>query len=693
MTRIIAAFILLAGHTLAATYYVRTDGNNGNPGTADTAGGAWQTVQYALNTAVAGDTINVAAGTYAEDPTTVRSGTSGSRITVQCNGTVNLQGFSIAHDYITWVGGKCTPGINISGNYAIVEDTEIYGDLTADGYGVDISSVADNGILDGLYIHDTLPDASFFANAIFMRNGPAYDGSEGPQNWTIQNCRIERTGYQGMTIEGIGHLIQYNEYDTAAGDVFRVFGQNHVIRRNYISGTKMPANTHVDFFQTWGAAGSEDESLNYCKNILVEENMVWNPQASAVVDVVFADVAGGDTITRASGSWIDDGFNLTTYALMRNGLNVKKISVKSVTATTITVSTSDSLTPGASSAVQFYGVPSMQVCQMDEGNPNMSGIVFNRNVFVNVMGAANNQGAFVTWTNNTHVEGAWNTAHIGAGGARPARSRLYLQTIPADGQTITLDSVTYTWKATADEALEVQIGATIEACRNSFYEAVMGLDGRNSEHPTMYMPSKTANHNWSDAGVKDSTDELVQYNTTGLIGNGKVTTETMADSGNYFTEPVLSYGSDAYNMIRNNLYYGCGRQNSDNDPARGWYSIQNMVAGDGVTVNADYNFAANLNYTGKTQGNPGNTDSQKFYEPNGINGGNPLFVDITDPVGPDGEIFTADDGLRLLPGSPLLGTGEGGADIGAYGEGAALPEVGTGGITATTTNAGTVRVQ
>ena len=43
-----------------------------------------------------------------------------------------------------------------------------------------------------------------------------------------------------------------------------------------------------------------------------------------------------------------------------------------------------------------------------------------------------------------------------------------------------------------------------------------------------------------------------------------------------------------------------------------------------------------------------------------------LFVDISDPLGPDGIPWTADDGLRLQEGSPAIDAGEGGSDIGAY---------------------------
>ncbi len=50
----------------AANYYVRTDGNDGNTGLANTPEGAWLTISHAINTVSSGDVINVAAGTYDE---------------------------------------------------------------------------------------------------------------------------------------------------------------------------------------------------------------------------------------------------------------------------------------------------------------------------------------------------------------------------------------------------------------------------------------------------------------------------------------------------------------------------------------------------------------------------------------------------------------------------------------------------
>ncbi|MEM4364120.1 MAG: LamG-like jellyroll fold domain-containing protein, partial [Candidatus Diapherotrites archaeon] len=76
------------------------------------------------------------------------------------------------------------------------------------------------------------------------------------------------------------------------------------------------------------------------------------------------------------------------------------------------------------------------------------------------------------------------------------------------------------------------------------------------------------------------------------------------------------------------------------------------------TFVANYNFVAGK----EIYGFPRVTN---FNEPNGINGGNPLFVDIKNPLGPDKKPFTQDDGLRPMPSSPLCGSGENGKDIGA----------------------------
>jgi hypothetical protein len=89
-----------------------------------------------------------------------------------------------------------------------------------------------------------------------------------------------------------------------------------------------------------------------------------------------------------------------------------------------------------------------------------------------------------------------------------------------------------------------------------------------------------------------------------------------------------------------------------------------------ATFDADYNFVAGRPVDGypakNTTGCAGVTTPQRFCEPNGINGGDPMLQDVTNPLGPDGIPFTLDDGLKPLPGSPLCNAGAGGVTIGAY---------------------------
>lgn len=66
---------VLAGQVFAATYYVQTDGNNGNAGTATGSGNAWADPGYAASQMAVGDLCYVKSGTYVV--TTVTPGAGG----------------------------------------------------------------------------------------------------------------------------------------------------------------------------------------------------------------------------------------------------------------------------------------------------------------------------------------------------------------------------------------------------------------------------------------------------------------------------------------------------------------------------------------------------------------------------------------------------------------------------------------
>src|SRR5579862_7404822 len=75
--------LMAASICRAADYYVATTGNDSNLGTSQQP---WLTIQHAVSVAVAGDVVNVEAGTYAISSflNLSKSGTSGSYITFQC---------------------------------------------------------------------------------------------------------------------------------------------------------------------------------------------------------------------------------------------------------------------------------------------------------------------------------------------------------------------------------------------------------------------------------------------------------------------------------------------------------------------------------------------------------------------------------------------------------------------------------
>lgn len=106
-------------------------------------------------------------------------------------------------------------------------------------------------------------------------------------------------------------------------------------------------------------------------------------------------------------------------------------------------------------------------------------------------------------------------------------------------------------------------------------------------------------------------------------------------------------------MVKNNVFVGYGSGRTPDQ--QGWYEFQggadtaivsrNFVAGPAPTFVAKAGF---------TEGIPA------------LNGGDPGFANIENPLGPDGLPFTDDDGLRLLPTSKLVAAAESGEDLGAY---------------------------
>ena len=112
-----ATFAIGVSTINAAVYYVRTDGNNGNDGLSNTAGGAKANLSGAVAVTVAGDVVRVQPGTYSDRGVETSDGTITSPIVFLADGVVQIRGgFHMnGSDYVKVIGFDITHSNNPGG--------------------------------------------------------------------------------------------------------------------------------------------------------------------------------------------------------------------------------------------------------------------------------------------------------------------------------------------------------------------------------------------------------------------------------------------------------------------------------------------------------------------------------------------------------------------------------------------------
>ena len=192
----------------AEVFYVSNSGSDSNSGTAEEP---WKTIQYAAEEVSAGDTVIVREGTYKEAVTTDEDGAPDEYIVFKAAGRAIVYGFQIKHEYI---------------------------------------------ILDGFELTGWRRNFG-----IHLTRSSAY--------CQIKNNFIHYKGEKiGIGIMGKNHLIENNEISGLSCDAMRIFGNGHIIKKNYIHDFKDLGRCHVDVFQSF----SENDDDFY--DIIFEQNFI-----------------------------------------------------------------------------------------------------------------------------------------------------------------------------------------------------------------------------------------------------------------------------------------------------------------------------------------------------------------------------------------------------------------------------------
>jgi hypothetical protein len=324
----------------ATTYYVATDGDNGNNGT--TTGSAWADPGYAATQVAAGDTVYIKSGTYQQ---------------YEANDYVmDLTTAGGNANPIHWIGYDSSPGDDPTGSDRPVLD----GDKD-DGDGKQVTDVV-----------DSMEDANFFYNIVFKdatgtnivgggKNGSMFyncrmTGASGDGLYDFEglliNCELDNNGDRGQQNgppKFFGCYVHDNTsdgyYDTSQGFI----GCMSIFDTNGASGVHTHANARIlnsiaynnttDGFilmqwngsdaasvilgciatdNTDGFAGDAsgitwiDFSLSYNNSSDAIESMYIEGDNNSTSDPKFVNAASGDFTVESGSPVLDAGFQPST---------------------------------------------------------------------------------------------------------------------------------------------------------------------------------------------------------------------------------------------------------------------------------------------------------------------------------------------------------------------------------------------
>lgn len=264
MTRCLILVMLWVFPVYATDYYVRTDGNDSNAGTANTSGGAWLTLGKAASTVVAGDTVRVQSGVYAERVTESTSGTAGSPIVYVADGSVTNRGWVLSGNNVRVIGFNIFHPSNLGysafsvtgTNCQIIDNSIKYVSL----HGIDYNGANGLVVRGNTFLWLGYPNGTF--------------------------------NYQSKVLEGNGSstnvLVEYNN-SSQVDDYNDAFGRRHIYRNNVLGPTTSAYNSgagHVDGLQPNNGVSELFMEANWHTDNTVENAHLYLDERSDMSNIV-----------------------------------------------------------------------------------------------------------------------------------------------------------------------------------------------------------------------------------------------------------------------------------------------------------------------------------------------------------------------------------------------------------------------
>lgn len=289
-TLVLICGVAICANVWAAVKYVSKTGNDAVAYANNCASSPWLTIQYGLNTIVAGDTLIVGPGDYHEYNTIKINNTivRGPAEPSMAHVNLNLKFDTLNHVFggSDSIKNAVQHGFNLNGkNNVVIKWFEItnIGSL-ATSKAVFTFANDTNILISHNFIHEPNPSGTAKpASAIMYTNGTGFWN----KNIIIRHNSIWRFTGSAIPIMGDGWIVDSNnishgvgwntltgvKYSSGDEDGIRLAGSNHVIQDNWLHDvTVTEATGHIDAFQVF----SVYTVTQWAKHITINHNFINN---------------------------------------------------------------------------------------------------------------------------------------------------------------------------------------------------------------------------------------------------------------------------------------------------------------------------------------------------------------------------------------------------------------------------------